>query len=128
MTILVALWNNIHTLVFVVALVTGLAAIGLGVAWAMNADSARSPYPDKGDAAAAATCKALFKRAVITAGICAVLAAIPDVNDLWRARIARIKLELASPENVQKGTEEIARIARRLECKHLGCEEEKEKK
>jgi len=128
MTILVALWSNIHVLVFVAALISGLAAVGLGVAWAMNADSARSPYPNKTDAATAATCRRLFKRAVTVACICAALTAIPDMNDLWRARIALVKLELASPENVQKGTEEIARIARRLECKYLGCEEEKEKK
>ena len=126
MTILVALWSNIHILVFVAAVIGSVATIVLGVVWASNADMVRI-LGDKKDEANAATYKRLFKKAVGATVILAALTAIPDVNDLWRARIALVKLELASTENVQKGTEEIARIARRLECKYLGCEEEKEK-
>jgi hypothetical protein len=54
-----------------------------------------------------------------------LLALIPSVDDLWKVRIGLIKLELASPENIQKSTDEITRIAKKLECKYLGCEKEK---
>jgi len=50
---------------------------------------------------------------------------IPSIEDLWKVRIGLIKLELASPENIEKGADEIARIAKRLECKYLGCEDKK---
>ena len=126
MTILVALWSNIHILVFVAAVIGSVATIVLGTVWASNADMVRL-LGDKKDEANAATYKRLFKKAVGATVILAALTAIPDVNDLWRARIALVKLELASSENIQKSTEEIARIARRLECKYLGCKEEKEK-
>jgi hypothetical protein len=126
MTILIALWSNLHVLAFVAALIASIASLVLGVVWAMEADMARS-FGGKKEVANAATYRRLFKKAAIATAIFAALTAIPDVNDLWRARIALVKLELASTENVQKGTEEIARIARRLECKYLGCKEEKEK-
>lgn len=57
-----------------------------------------------------------------------LIAAIPNVHDLWKIRIDLVKFELASPENVQKGAEEIGRVAHNLECKYLGCDEPKEKK
>jgi len=127
MTILVALWSNVHLLVLLAAIISGLAAAVLGVAWSMHADDARASYGNARDATRAAICKRFCKKAAIAAAILAAFAAIPDVDDLWRARIALVKLELAAPENAQKGAEEIVRIARRLECKYLGCEEEKEK-
>ena len=53
------------------------------------------------------------------------LTLIPNTDTLWKARIGLIKLSLASPENITKGTEEIGRIAKKLECKYIGCQEEK---
>jgi hypothetical protein len=50
-----------------------------------------------------------------------LIASIPGVGDLWRVRIGLLKYQMASPENVQKGVEEIGRIAEKLECKYLGC-------
>lgn len=55
-----------------------------------------------------------------------ILAGFPSAEDLWKVRIGLIKLELANPENIKKGSEEIARIAKKLECKYLGCEDEKQ--
>ena len=123
MTILVALWSSFHVLFAIALIIAGSTAAMLGTWWWAEADGACSEK----DVARAATYKRLFKRAAIATVLFAVLTAIPNVDDLWQARIALLKLELASPENVQKGTEEIARIARKLECKYLGCEEEKEK-
>jgi hypothetical protein len=126
MTILVALWSNVHGLMVAVAIFSGLTALGLGIAWGMC--SAEAQFGAAKDAANAATCKWLFKRIGIVACISCMFSIFPDADDIWRARIALVKLELASPENAQKGAEEVARIARKLECKYLGCEEEKEKR
>lgn len=56
-----------------------------------------------------------------------LLSGLPSVEDLWKVRIGLIKLELASPENLSKSSEVIERIGKKLECKYLGCEEEKKK-
>ncbi len=53
---------------------------------------------------------------------------LPSVEDLWKVRIGMIKLQLASPENIQKGADVIERLGAKLECKYLGCEEKKEEK
>lgn len=55
-------------------------------------------------------------------------ASVPDVEDLWKIRIGMIKLQLASPENVEKGAAEIIRIGHKLECRYIGCDEKKEEK
>lgn len=58
-----------------------------------------------------------------------ILSATPKAEDLFRVRLALLKWELASPENVNKGVEEIQRIAKKLECKYIGgCTEDKKKK
>lgn len=54
-------------------------------------------------------------------------ASIPSIEDVWKVRIAFIKLALASPENVVKGADEIGRIAHKLECKYVGCKEDEKK-
>jgi hypothetical protein len=49
----------------------------------------------------------------------AVLAAVPTVDDLWRVRIGLLKLEVASPANMQSAQEHIEVIVKGLECKYL---------
>jgi len=66
--------------------------------------------------------KFLFKCAIAPLIIFGLLSAVPTIDDIWKTRIALIKFRLASPENVNKGVDEIARIARKLECKYIGCE------
>lgn len=56
-----------------------------------------------------------------------LIAVTPTVNDIWRIRIGLIKLELSSPENINKASDEIQRIGEKLECKYLGCDKEKKK-
>jgi len=56
-----------------------------------------------------------------------LLAATPNINDIWEARIALIKYQLASPENIQKGVDKIQEISTKLECKYLGCKEKETK-
>lgn len=50
---------------------------------------------------------------------------LPSVEDVWKIRISLIKFQLASPENIKKGEQEIIRIAHELECKYLTCKEDK---
>jgi hypothetical protein len=65
-------------------------------------------------------------RAFMVGAVCAVLACVPSVDDLWKTRIALIKFHLAAPENVQAATETIERLGKNLECKYLGgCEDAK---
>lgn len=65
------------------------------------------------------------KKIIVIISISGIVGCFPSMEDLWKVRINLIKLELASPENVSKGVDEIGRIAERLECKYLGCEEKK---
>ena len=65
-----------------------------------------------------------LKHSSIACVMCACIACIPNVNDIWRVRIGLIKLSLASPENITKTSETIERIGRKLECKYLGCDEQ----
>lgn len=71
--------------------------------------------------------RSLHKGMVIPGLIAALLASVPSVEGMWKVRIGLIKFHLASPENVQKGAEEIIRIGKKLECKYIGCDEEKKK-
>lgn len=66
----------------------------------------------------------LRKISVIILIVTGPVTIIPSLKDLWEVRIALIKLELSSPENVKRGAEEIGRIAKKLECKYLGCNED----
>lgn len=50
---------------------------------------------------------------------------VPTVDTLWKVRIGLIKLSLASPTNIEKGSEVIERIGHKLECKYLGCKDDK---
>jgi hypothetical protein len=61
--------------------------------------------------------------------ISALLAALPSAKDLWEVRIAMLKWNLASPENIQKGVDHIDLIAKTLECRYTGinCPDEKKK-
>jgi hypothetical protein len=51
----------------------------------------------------------------------------PSPNDLWKLRVALLKLEMASPENVKAAGGHIEEVIKALECKHLGVNCPKEK-
>lgn len=55
------------------------------------------------------------------ATICFLLLLIPTTKQILKIRIDLVAIELSKPENIKKSTEEIARIAKELECKYLGC-------
>ena len=57
-----------------------------------------------------------------------LIALTPSINDVWLMRIALIKYQLASPENISKATDEITRIGHLLECKYIGCNDKEEQK
>lgn len=72
--------------------------------------------------------KASMKKSYIVLACIAFLSLLPSTDELWKSRIALLKLELASPKNVNKSVEEISRIASKLECKYLGCKEKEANK
>ena len=49
-------------------------------------------------------------------------------EDLFKIRVSLIKYELIKPENINKGLNHIDRIVKKLECKYLGCEKDKNTK
>lgn len=71
------------------------------------------------------TARKALKWMLIALALLLPLACVPSIDDLWKVRIGLLKFHLASPENVGKATDEIARIGKALECKYLNsnCEE-----
>ncbi len=57
-----------------------------------------------------------------------LISMVPSPKNIWEMRIALIKFNLASPQNVQMAADKIVEIGHKLECKYIGCEEPKEKK
>jgi len=109
---LVALWSNLKVLCFILGGI-GLICTGVVAVYRFGEDD------DSG--------RPGWWRPIFVASIIALsLLVVPDIGDMWRARISLIKWQLASPENVQKATETIERIGKKLECKYLGGEPCKE--
>ena len=55
-----------------------------------------------------------------------LIVCVPSMDDIWKTRIALIKYNLASPENINKASDEIVKIGKKLECKYLEiCKDEK---
>lgn len=69
----------------------------------------------------------IWWRILIFGVISLMVGSLPKIEDLWKVRVGLIKLELASPENIKKGSDAIERVAKRLECRYIGCDEEKPK-
>lgn len=65
------------------------------------------------------------KKFALGAILTGLISCVPSINDIWKVRIALVKYHLASQANISKSTETIERIAEKLECKYLGCEEKK---
>lgn len=61
----------------------------------------------------------------VLALVFASLALLPGIEDLYKMRIALIKYEISSPENVKGAVETIERIGAKLECKYFGCKDDK---
>jgi hypothetical protein len=67
--------------------------------------------------------KSLSRALLITFVPLLLLSAVPTVDQLFQIRLGLIKFELASPENVKLGVAAIEEVAKKLECKYLGCPE-----
>lgn len=107
---LLALFQNIKTLIFVSCIAGVVLIIILLMTYFDNNDNWKKEWAEK-------IASFLFFGCLICL--------IPDVDDLWRVRISLIKYELSSKDNIQKASETIERIGTKLECKYLGCEEKK---
>ncbi len=117
--LILATLTNLQGLFVVIAVVSLLATV--------HTHFMVSDQSSTGEELVYSSLKPWPRRFVVAALIFGALACIPTPNDLWHARIALVKFELASPENVKKGTERIDAIAKALECKYLNnCEEKKQ--
>lgn len=112
--------GNLQGALAPVAAVVGIVTLGLGICWAVSADLAGKSWSDEEDENRAASFKHLFRRFAFALPVCVVLACVPTLDNLWSVRIALIKYELASPQNVKSATATIERIGKKLECKYLG--------
>lgn len=50
---------------------------------------------------------------------------LPTHNRILRVKVAKIKNEAVTSENVDSAVDTIERLGKKLECKYLGCEEKK---
>jgi len=55
------------------------------------------------------------------------LALIPTHDRILQVKIQNIKNQAVTKKNLDKGIEHIERVLKKLECKHLGCEDTKRK-
>jgi cell division protein FtsW (lipid II flippase) len=69
-----------------------------------------------------------IKTAVKLAIPLALVLCIPDVGHLWKIRVGLLKLDLASPANVEKVGTHIDEVVKALECRHLNVNCPKEAK
>lgn len=54
-----------------------------------------------------------------------LIMSIPSANDVWKVRVTLLKLEATKDENIKKGLSEVERVAKKIECKYLGCDGDK---
>ena len=71
------------------------------------------------------------KYAVICVLITGPFYALPNMDDLWHVRINMLKFHAVSPANIEKfakhGMPHIERVAKKMECKYLGCPDSEKK-
>lgn len=110
--IVLAYANNLQVL-FIVGAIAGLITAGVvAIASSGSADSYHHEAPDKDGLRFA-------RRVAALAGVLAILGAAPSVEDLWKVRLGLLKLDLASPANVQAAGGHIEVVVKALECKYL---------
>lgn len=108
MEILLALVQNVSCLTQVIAVFCGILGV---VSWVFcKTEDIKTPVP---------------RHLLIVAIIALPFAVFPTIEDLVKVRISLIKYHLAEASNIQGGIETIERIGKKLECKYLGCDEEK---
>lgn len=66
--------------------------------------------------------KIAFKLGLVIT-VLGIVTLVPSPKELLKVRIGLIGYQLTSPENVKKTGSELNRLLKKLECKHLGCEE-----
>jgi hypothetical protein len=119
--ILLGFADNIHGGFVVLFVLASIALVGAGIALIVTHDEHGCDDNDR------KVSRLVFTFVFPSWIIISLIAAMPTVDDLWKVRIGLLKLQLASPENVQKGAEEIARIAKQLECSYFKCQSEDKK-
>lgn len=54
-----------------------------------------------------------------------IVGSLPTHDRIFELKISKMKNELVTKDNVNKGLDHIERIAEKLECKYLGCNKRK---
>lgn len=105
--IILAWVNNLSVVCEIAAGIAFIASLVIWLNWLVDCAATCSPKP-----------KPKLKGCYILTASLALMATIPAPDQWWHIRIALIKFQLASPENVKAGVERINRIADELECKY----------
>lgn len=65
--------------------------------------------------------KTLFIAWLVVSLLLFVAVLFPSHDRILKVKIARIKNEMVTQQNINKGAAEIIRVVEKLECKYLGC-------
>src|SRR5574340_30653 len=105
-----ALWGNLQRVFITAALTSALACVAgaIFLAGGYAEDDSNTKH----------TGNKILGIVIPIAIFTSMIASLPTAQDLWEARIALVKYELASPENVGAAKDQIERIAKGLECKY----------
>lgn len=123
--IILAFLENFRGLAIVSAAIAGFTGV-IFLACLADSSSDLSIFGGETYAKRVTKYKTLWWKPFIIAALIMPFALVPSIDQVWKIRIGLIKLQLASPDNIQKGAEVIERIGHKLECKYLGCKEEKQ--
>ena len=113
--LMLAWWQGLHNVIVILACV-GALAILIGIVGRFIMSDGETFWV-----------KPMGKVAVVSLGLM-LLTTIPTPDQLWEIRIALLKLDLSSPENVKAVGGRVDEIVKALECKHLNVNCPKEAK
>ena len=114
--LILAWWQGLHSVITVLAWIGALSILVGFVARFISTDM-EGPF----------WTKPMGRVALVTLGIM-LLTTIPTPDKLWEVRVALLKLDLSSPENVKAVGGRVDEIVKALECKHLGVNCPKQEK
>ena len=117
--LILAWWQGLHNVIVILAWAGVICVpVSIGLRY-MNMDIHGKNGP--------VLVKPMGKAALVTLGLM-LLTTIPTPDRLWEVRVALLKLDLSSPENVKAVGGRVDEIVKALECKHLGVNCPKQEK
>ena len=118
-------WLDISTYIIQnIGVVIGVAVIAMGVFFMGFCFFVSGEASEKAAKIVGLTLIGAWIFVVLSAGVICLL---PTHDRILRVKIARIKDEAVTDQNLRQGVDVIQRIGHKLECKYLGCEKSKDK-